>query len=145
MIPGSPGARLREEREARGIGSNELCLLAGIGEGAVSRVEQGKLGTRPSGTIKKLAQALGLNEDWLLYGVGEKHVAPLPDGAAPRIDQDPAWPKIRATVISVAPDLEQHLETLASLRFSYPIDADFALTVARQAQRLSVKSAEKKT
>lgn len=143
VVPGSIGARLREAREEKALGSNQLCELAGVGDGVVSRIEQGKLGKGPGGVLKKLAKALAVREDWLLYGTGEKyeHSSLL---ESPRIDERPVWPTIRATVISVAPDLEQYLATVAAYRVAHPIDADFALMLARHTQRLSTATDQKK-
>jgi transcriptional regulator with XRE-family HTH domain len=61
--------RLKYARDARELGSNALGRLAEVGVGAVSKIEKGKRGKRPtSEIITKLATALNIDRSWLDVG-----------------------------------------------------------------------------
>ena len=61
--------RLKYARDARGLGSNELGRLAGLGVGLVSKYEKGERGARSSSEIiTKFAEALQIDRSWLEVG-----------------------------------------------------------------------------
>lgn len=65
------GDRLRQAREAAGLGCNELERLAGL-RSCVSRIERGeRLGSRYE-TLAALAGALGIRTEWLATGKGPR-------------------------------------------------------------------------
>ncbi len=59
ISPESLGFALREERKKKGLNQTELGMLVGIDQTTISKVEQGKPGTRLD-TLFRLLSALDL-------------------------------------------------------------------------------------
>lgn len=72
------GARVREARLLRDLGSNELGRLAGMGGGEVSQIENGVRPRPGVFAIARLADALRVHLEWLVFGRGPRDLdAPL--------------------------------------------------------------------
>jgi transcriptional regulator with XRE-family HTH domain len=73
------GRRIRALRKAKGLTMREVAGLAGISQGQLSRLENGKQGLR-SGTLARIAEALGV-EPYVLYlpGPAEEEAARYPE------------------------------------------------------------------
>lgn len=91
------GERLREAREAAGIGVRELARLSGFesSHADVSKIEMGKQ-PRPSGPkLAAYAKVLGVSAEWLMTGEGPR----ARSRAEPNVDVDDAYPA-RASAIA---------------------------------------------
>jgi transcriptional regulator with XRE-family HTH domain len=88
----TPGQRLRQAREARGLGVRELGRLAGVDPTAISRIESGKRGARGTtevATFVKLCAPLRVRLAWVLTGAGpmeEPLAAPTTDPYTERVE-----------------------------------------------------------
>ena len=67
--PEVDGARLRQLRLERALTQRELCLLAGVSQDALSRLENERRPAHPS-TIRRLAEALGVEPTELIKTEG---------------------------------------------------------------------------
>ncbi len=70
MKPDSLGARLKLLMELRGLGSNELNVLANLPSGEVSRITTGARKRPSTENVQKLADACGTTLEWLAFGRG---------------------------------------------------------------------------
>ncbi len=71
--PGSPGAAIRELREARehlGLTLAELAERSGIDQPALSRLERGQVSNPTYETLNRYAAALGRRVRWVVEPVG---------------------------------------------------------------------------
>ncbi len=62
----SLASRLKTARKAAGLTQEQLAQAAGVSQGAIQKVENGK-SHRPR-KIKKIADVLGVSPSWLLLG-----------------------------------------------------------------------------
>lgn len=86
------GERLREAREAAGLGVRELARLSGFesSHGDVSKIEQGKQ-PRPSGPkLAAYAKVLGVSSEWLMTGEGPRERRA--DAAERTVELDDPYP-----------------------------------------------------
>lgn len=60
------GDKIRELRESKGIGINELSRLSGVSAGYISSLERGEKKNPSSKTLEKLAKALGIYIEGLM-------------------------------------------------------------------------------
>ena len=67
--PEVDGARLRQLRLERALTQRELCLLAGVSQDALSRLENERRPAHPS-TIRRLAEALEVEPKELIKTEG---------------------------------------------------------------------------
>lgn len=75
------GARIRETRLSKGIRSKDLAREAGISEGTLLAIEEGKR-QATEGTLLSIAKALGIRADELLaVGPAVPHRAPAEEEA----------------------------------------------------------------
>jgi transcriptional regulator with XRE-family HTH domain len=70
MADSTLAERLKEAREARGLGSVELSLKVGS-HALVSSIEQGKTENLKADTAIKLARELNVPVEWLVLGEGK--------------------------------------------------------------------------
>lgn len=99
------GRRLREAREARGLGVRELSRRAGLdGAGAdVSRIENGKQRSPSYDKIRALAAVLGVAPEWLWSGEGEREATnPRPEPSDPLAARSDAIARMRGAVCDEA-------------------------------------------
>lgn len=86
IVMSSVGARIKQARELRGIGQNELDRLIGASAGATNRVEKGERGKRRGlgvAAIEKYASALRVRAAWLLDESGPMDLSTdMPNRAA---------------------------------------------------------------
>lgn len=74
----TPGERLRDIRQQRGLSTSELAERVGRSESAVRNQENGTNGI-PATLAAKYARALSVTPEWLLYGHGEVTDPPATD------------------------------------------------------------------
>lgn len=70
------GDRLREAREAKGMGQRSLARTSGVSQGHISHAESGKRIELGPTVLSALADALGVSVDWLLTGEGPRERRP---------------------------------------------------------------------
>lgn len=109
-------ARLRQTREARGIGSYELARLIGMSESHVSLWETGARGkdSTPAGhVLDRLASALGVSNDYLLGKTDDERgvvANSSPDATDDRFarltDTEPSLLRDAVAEIEASPDPE---------------------------------------
>lgn len=73
----TPGDRLRQRREAKGLSAADLAARVGRSESAVRNQENGTNGI-PAALAKKYASALGTTAAWILYG--DESATPVSEG-----------------------------------------------------------------
>ena len=74
----SLGTRLKEAREARGIGTiKELAEKTGVSEGTISRIESDQQDARAA-TLNLLNDILKINLNWLISGKEEMFITKIP-------------------------------------------------------------------
>ena len=67
VVQATVGERIRERREARGWSRNKLALTAGVSQGNLSDIENGKVLSPSAKVLSKLARAaLGTSVDYLV-------------------------------------------------------------------------------
>lgn len=81
------GARVKQEREAKGISQEKLAQLSGVKQPTISNIESGR--NKGSAYVAQLANALSVSAHWLATGRGSK----VPSGT----NIEPG-PEIRGTV-----------------------------------------------
>lgn len=86
----TPGERLRQKRQDRGMTAEDLAARVGRSVSAVRNQENGTNGI-PAPIAKKYAAALGTTASWILYG--DDKADPVP---APRTDELPIIGPIQA-------------------------------------------------
>jgi len=62
------GKRVKELREARGLGQYELAERAGVRQATISRIESGARANPSSRTLLGIARALGVSIDQVYQG-----------------------------------------------------------------------------
>jgi transcriptional regulator with XRE-family HTH domain len=60
------GERLIERRQKARLTQAELSTLAGVHQGLISRIEQGKVIDPGATVVRRLARTLGVTSDWLI-------------------------------------------------------------------------------
>jgi transcriptional regulator with XRE-family HTH domain len=109
--PTPVGIRLKQARNAKGLGLRELADKAGIDAGVISRIEGGRTKKPEADTLGKMAPFLAVTVDWLLRGEGEQ-----PDATPPT---PPARSQTRARATVERDDVEVDgwlFETLQKLK-----------------------------
>lgn len=74
------GATVRVLREALGISQKDLAARAEISQGALSNIEQGMHGSKPT-TNRRIADAMGVALEAITYPVPDEAPAREPVGA----------------------------------------------------------------
>lgn len=83
------GKRVRERRKALRLTQVQLSKLAGIGQSAISAIENDETGEMLSGTLLSLATALETTPEWLKTGIeAAQEPSPPPYGGQ--------WPDLTA-------------------------------------------------
>lgn len=77
------GEQLKQIRQERRLGLNQLAMLSGVSASQISRIENGKMATPKVNTIKKLAKGLKYNELELMKMAGYVSDNELPHNAIP--------------------------------------------------------------
>lgn len=96
----SAGGLIRQEREALGLSTRDLAVLAGVSYPTISRIENGHEEPR-WGTMQKIAAAFGK----LCVFTEERRFTRLADLAEPSnrsVDREPDWTRLRGFVDQVA-------------------------------------------
>lgn len=76
------GERLREAREAAGMGQHSLARASGVSQSHISNVESGKRAELGPSVVSALAASLGVSLSWLMTGQGPKKPEPVPEAHA---------------------------------------------------------------
>jgi SOS-response transcriptional repressor LexA len=75
------GKRIREAREAAGLGKSELAKQVGVSPSAVTQWESDDTKTMEARNLLKAARAMGVDPDWLATGKGSREADDLARGA----------------------------------------------------------------
>lgn len=75
----STGERIRELRQKRGWSLNKLAKLAGLSQGYLSSVENGKVVSPTASALLKIAAALDTSVDYLLGRTDDPTPPPVSD------------------------------------------------------------------
>lgn len=70
------GEKLKNFRESKGLGVNQLALKSGVNASQISRFENGKRKDPQMDTVKKLAKALDVSVSELIGNGDTKETAP---------------------------------------------------------------------
>jgi transcriptional regulator with XRE-family HTH domain len=114
--------RLKSARLAANLGVNELSQKAGVGNGVVSRIENGKNKGTPE-TIATLASTLDVSLDWLWRGKGD---------GPPLVEEEPAAEEIDDEFAARYPNLATVLDLA--------IEKGVSPAIIRNARRAALKS-----
>jgi transcriptional regulator with XRE-family HTH domain len=75
------GSRLRQARERRGLGVNDLARQSGVNAGIISQIESGQRTNLLADSLRKLADTLQVSTDYLLGRTGKETLDPDAVGA----------------------------------------------------------------
>lgn len=85
------GRRVREARELRGIGVNDLDRAIGSKPGYISRLEADEFASVGSEKLRLIAEVLRVSLDWIVLGHGTLELAAGIEEAGRRIKERPGW------------------------------------------------------
>lgn len=85
------GRRVREARELRGLGVNDLDRAIGSRPGYVSRLEGDEFSSVGSEKLRRIAEVLRVSLDWIVMGHGTLELAAGVEEAGRRLKERPNW------------------------------------------------------
>jgi transcriptional regulator with XRE-family HTH domain len=68
----SPGARVREARELRGLNQKQLAQACGIKQSSISEIETGETKVMGGDTLLAISAALKVRPAWIYYNKGPR-------------------------------------------------------------------------